>query len=915
MKKIMKCVVLGLFFTLLSIPEMAWASEVEVPYEEDWGHLCQSQDNLMVITENIIDTGIQTYSSGEAYTESELLIGFENLIKEALLSETTFVKVDDSNAKFQSIKTYVFQYYSPYWRDEFSIYYQSESPYDPEKYPAGWKINSTLSLEATEQHFLKVDAELESIMQLISDDMSDEIKALVLHDYLVCESAYDYDNYLADTIPRESYTCRGILLNNTGVCNAYAYAYKYLVNKIGIECYVTSSEDMNHAWNIIDIDGEYYHVDATWDDPVRDRIGLVRHEHFLVSDSEMKELEHFGWDRTDLVSDDTRYEESFWRNMESQIIIDGSNAYYIDYANDAIYRQNLETGSSEVIKSLPDQWVGDSNVWWSSHYSGLFMENGALYYNTATEIRKINTDGTGDELVYAPDTTVGYIYGSAKKEDELHYFLTESAYTAHENGEIYTAPYTFEVEPTDIILSRDSVQLATGNAKQLFASLVPIAASGEVEWSSSDASIAAVSETGLVTAYEKGEVVITASVGDIIDTCKFTVVCSHPAYDEEVTEVPDCDSVGEKTFICKKCDYTWIETIQKLGHAYSEEWTIEKEPSCEIKGHKAKYCTRIGCSSYTNYTIIPALGHDWEDEYTVDDEPTCHISGWKSIHCSVCDSQKPGSAKNIPQLEHDWKIAFNTSATCTKRGETKKECNLCGTTSYEYTDAKGHKWNSVYTVDKEPTYENVGIKSIHCSVCDAKQSGSTVIIPTLVMSDPRNPFVDVVQGKYYYDSVLWAVDDGITTGKTATTFVPDEECTRAQVVTFLWRYYGCPEPMTTENPFVDVLSHKYYYKAVLWAYEKGITTGKTATTFEPDATVTREQFVTFLWRSENKPISYTGNPFADVPANRYSTTAILWAYENGITTGKSATTFEPASSCLRCQVVTFLYRASCNFWS
>ncbi|MCI5512276.1 MAG: S-layer homology domain-containing protein [Eubacterium sp.] len=175
--------------------------------------------------------------------------------------------------------------------------------------------------------------------------------------------------------------------------------------------------------------------------------------------------------------------------------------------------------------------------------------------------------------------------------------------------------------------------------------------------------------------------------------------------------------------------------------------------------------------------------------------------------------------------------------------------------------------------------------------------------------DPENPFVDVNEDDYYYDAVIWAYTNGITSGKDDTHFEPSSPCTRAQSVTFLWRAYGQPEPATTENPFVDVDSSDYYYKSVLWAYENGVTSGIDDIHFGPSHTVTRKEFVTFLWRSEGEPQpKTTENPFVDVPDGTYYTKAVLWAYENGITSGKDDTHFQPDAECVRAQVVSFLYR-------
>lgn len=175
--------------------------------------------------------------------------------------------------------------------------------------------------------------------------------------------------------------------------------------------------------------------------------------------------------------------------------------------------------------------------------------------------------------------------------------------------------------------------------------------------------------------------------------------------------------------------------------------------------------------------------------------------------------------------------------------------------------------------------------------------------------DEGLPFVDVAESAYYYDAVLWAVENGITGGTSATTFSPNQACTRAQAMTFLWRAAGSPAPKTTSNPFTDVSSSAYYYDAVLWAVENGITAGTSATTFSPNNTCTRGQIMTFLWRADGSPAS-SGSSFADVSADAYYADAVAWAVAESITAGTSATTFGPGQSCTRAQIMTFLYRAN-----
>ena len=188
----------------------------------------------------------------------------------------------------------------------------------------------------------------------------------------------------------------------------------------------------------------------------------------------------------------------------------------------------------------------------------------------------------------------------------------------------------------------------------------------------------------------------------------------------------------------------------------------------------------------------------------------------------------------------------------------------------------------------------------------------THTIEVIFMKANGNPqtgvFVDVATGSYYEDAVDWAVGNGITQGTDATHFSPDGICTRAQAVTFLWRAAGSPKPETRTMPFTDIPAGSYYYDAVLWAVENGITKGISDTAFSPNMTCTRAQIVAFLWRSEKSPAAGTANPFADVKSTAYYADAVLWATKEDITKGTTNTTFSPDADCTRSQIVTFLWR-------
>ena len=172
----------------------------------------------------------------------------------------------------------------------------------------------------------------------------------------------------------------------------------------------------------------------------------------------------------------------------------------------------------------------------------------------------------------------------------------------------------------------------------------------------------------------------------------------------------------------------------------------------------------------------------------------------------------------------------------------------------------------------------------------------------------ENPFTDVPEDSFYFLPVLWAVDEGITNGASANTFNPGGDLLRAQVVTMLWRHAGSPV-VDGANPFDDVKKTDFYYQAVLWAVQNGITNGTTATTFGPMGVCNRAQVVTFLWRYLDSPDAVADNPFTDVDDAAWYGTPILWAVENGITNGISATEFGVNTNCNRAHMVTFLYRA------
>ena len=325
-------------------------------------------------------------------------------------------------------------------------------------------------------------------------------------------------------------------------------------------------------------------------------------------------------------------------------------------------------------------------------------------------------------------------------------------------------------------------------------------------------------------------------------------------------------------------------------HEYEEH---REEPGCVNRGSSWMEC-RL-CGHTKDFISIPELGHLFADWYVLE-EPTCTREGVRARDCVRCGHQ---AREPIAHLGHEYTVEV-MPPSCTARGYTSHYCPGCGDRyRTNYIPALGHRYDCG-VITKDPTEETMGRMRFTCIGC-----GDTYLemIPTLT-----NPFCDVPADAYYSTPVLWAAGSGITSGVDGTHFAPDQPCTRAQVVTFLWRRAGKPTPSSRDNPFRDVPAGSFYEQAVLWAAEKGITTGTDETHFSPDAVCNRAQVVTFLHRFRGCPEPFLTVSFPDVPAGSFFHKAVLWAAEKEITQGMDAGRFRPELTCTRAQIVTFLYR-------
>ena len=357
-----------------------------------------------------------------------------------------------------------------------------------------------------------------------------------------------------------------------------------------------------------------------------------------------------------------------------------------------------------------------------------------------------------------------------------------------------------------------------------------------------------------------------------------------------------CTEDGTKTAKCDHCDAT--NTIPDAGSALGHDmgsWETIVPATCTENGEEQRTCSRC---DHMESRVIEAVGHRW-DNGVVTREPTEDTEGERLYTCTSCGATR---TESIPVIGHEHRYeAVVTAPTCTERGYTTYTCKCGESYVADYVDALDHSFSD-WIVIQEPTTTEDGLEERSCTRCGHTEQRTIAKL--------ENPFNDVAPGSFYYEPVMWAIENGITNGTSANTFAPNDQCMRAHVVTFLWRAVGSPEPTMTDNPFVDVKPADFYYKPVLWALENGITSGMDATHFGPTAYCNRAQVVTFLYRTMGSPaLESMDNPFTDVQAGTFYEKPVLWAVQNGITNGLSATSFGPGSICNRAQIVTFLYRA------
>ena len=622
------------------------------------------------------------------------------------------------------------------------------------------KIQFTYLTNAKEEQ-QELDAALQEVKSKIdTSGMSDEEIVLAYHEYLTSTVAYAYEDYFNGTIAaNHGYDMYGALVKHSCVCQGYAETMFYLLREAGLSCAIASSENINHAWNIVKIHGKWYHIDATWDDPVWDMPGRSYHDYFLVSFDTMNKntLINHTKDRTDMVVSaqwgdtyttavDTTYESGkFWNGIEKAIFYKDGYWYSISEGSSKtsfnINKYQYSTNINKVLYSGTAKWTTPSGGYYPGVYSSIYLRGDNLYFTTPDSLNKIDITSTNvnpTELINIRtqynSSTGNNLYAFGEQYGKLVYFITDSPNIKKtkdsSNSSKYNkeyAEYTFEMcisHKWDAgVVTKEPTYTSTGTKKYTCTNC------GETKTET----IAKLVCTN--HAWDSG-VVTKAPTYTSTGTKKYTctncgetktetiakLVCTNHAWDAGVVvTAPTYKTEGTKKYTCKNCGTTKTETIAKLvctKHAW-DAGVVTKKPTYTSTGTKKYTCTNCGETKTETIAKLVCTNHAW-DAGVVVTAPTYKTEGTKKYTCKNCGTTKTETIAKLVCTNHAWDAGVVVTAPTYKTEGTKKyTCKNCGTTKTE-TIAKlvctSHAWNSGVVI-KEPTYTVTGEKKYTCTNC------------------------------------------------------------------------------------------------------------------------------------------------------------------------------------------------------
>ncbi len=591
------------------------------------------------------------------------------------------------------------------------------------------KIQFTYLTNAKEEQ-QELDAALQEVKSKIdTSGMSDEEIVLAYHEYLTSTVAYAYEDYFNGTIAaNHGYDMYGALVKHSCVCQGYAETMFYLLREAGLSCAIASSGNINHAWNIVKIHGKWYHIDATWDDPVWDMPGRSYHDYFLVSFDTMNKntLINHTKDRTDMVVSaqwgdtyttavDTTYESGkFWNGIEKAIFYKDGYWYSISEGSSKtsfnINKYQYSTNINKVLYSGTAKWTTPSGGYYPGVYSSIYLRGDNLYFTTPDSLNKIDITSTNvnpTELINIRtqynSSTGNNLYAFGEQYGKLVYFITDSPNIKKTKDSSNSSKYNKEY------------------AEHTFEMCI------SHKW---DAGVVTKEPTYTSTGTKK---YTCTNCGETKTETIAKLVCTSHVWDSgKVVTAPTYKTEGTKKYTCKNCGTTKTETIAKLvctKHAW-DAGVVTKKPTYTSTGTKKYTCTNCGETKTETIAKLVCTKHAW-DAGVVTKKPTYTSTGTKKYTCTNCGETKTETIAKLVCTSHVWDSGKVVTAPTYKTEGTKKyTCTNCGETKTE-TIAKlvctSHVWDSG-VVTKKPTYTSAGTKEYTCVNCGTTKTSSIAML-------------------------------------------------------------------------------------------------------------------------------------------------------------------------------------------
>ncbi len=512
--------------------------------------------------------------------------------------------------------------------------------------------------------------ELEKALEYVDPSMAEVEKALAVHDYLVLECEYDYERYLTDinTVPPASHTAYGALVSKIAVCDGYAKAYASIMQELGIDCTIVSSDAMSHAWNLVSLGGKWYHVDATWDDPTWDRVGRVSHSYFLLSDAVISDAghKHTGWGNNGCVADSTLYDKAFWSSVGSAICYYQGDWYYAQYSEGTSLMKKTELLGSqeEAIYTDAEPWNG-----YLPGYICLDLAKDKLYFNTRTDIRRLEEDGTAT-VVYGPSLSgnqlvFGFTVREAESDLQLCYALQGTPNLAGKQtvySHILLEITGITAENLEVVYDGLPKQITVQGTKE--GDSITYKVNGIYQ-----AQQPVMKDAGT---YQVGYKVLRNGSDSFFGTAQVVIKKAKPAYD--IPEGLKGSSGSLLGSVKLPTGFTWetdtnTELVQEGEYTYQASYTPEDTNNYET------------VPNISVKVVVNCPGHQYESKVTV--EPTTTQKGEKQFNCKICKdtyteeietllpdgTEKPGDTENPGETENpgDTEKPDNTE----KPGETE----------------------------------------------------------------------------------------------------------------------------------------------------------------------------------------------------------------------------------------------------